>query len=86
MADPRRDSNASRYSRQDPILGAFAAFFCRNESFLEYQRQPNSRYGRDNTQSLFGLVKIPTVEQTRNILDGIAAKHLFPICLTKYYN
>ena len=49
MADPRRDSNASRYSRQDPILGAFAAFFRRNESFLEYQRQPNSRYGRDNS-------------------------------------
>jgi len=33
---------------------------------------------RDNAQSLFGLVNIPTVEQMRNILDGIAAKHLFP--------
>jgi len=42
------------------------------------QRQLNSRCGRDNAQSLFGLVNIPTVEQMRNILDGIAAKHLFP--------
>jgi len=25
------------------------------------------------------LVNIPTVEQMRNILDGIAAKHLFPL-------
>ncbi len=86
ITEPRSASNATRYSLKDGILGAFAAFFRQNESFLEYQRQPNSRYGRDNTQSLFGLVKIPTVEQTRNILDGIAAKHLFPICLTKYYN
>jgi hypothetical protein len=67
IADPRSDSNATRYSLKDAILGAFAAFFIQNESFLEYQRQLNSRCGRDNAQSLFGLVKIPTVEQMRNI-------------------
>ncbi len=75
---PRSAGNATRYSLKDAILGAFAAFFRQNESFLEYQRQLNSRCGRDNAQSLFGLVNIPTVEQMRNILDGIAAKHLFP--------
>nr|WP_284525862.1 hypothetical protein [Microcystis panniformis] len=48
-----------------------------NESFLEYQRQLNSRCGRDNAQSLFGLVNIPTIEQIKNILDRIAAKPLF---------
>jgi hypothetical protein len=79
IADPRSDSNATRYSLKDAILGAFAAFFLQNESFLEYQRQLNSRCGRDNAQSLFGLVNIPTVEQMRNILDGIAPKHLFPL-------
>ncbi len=79
ITDPRSASNATRYSLKDAILGAFAAFFRQNESFLEYQRQLNSRCGRDNAQSLFGLVNIPTVEQMRNILDGIAAKHLFPL-------
>lgn len=79
MADPRSASNATRYRLKDAVLGAFAGFFLQNESFLEYQRQLNSRCGRDNAQSLFGLVKIPTVEQMRNILDGIAAKHLFPL-------
>jgi hypothetical protein len=79
MVDPRSPSNATRYSLKDAVLGAFAGFFMQNESFLEYQRQLNSRCGRDNAQSLFGLVNIPTVEQMRNILDGIAAKHLFPL-------
>ena len=79
MVDPRSASNATRYSLKDAVLGAFAGFFRQNESFLEYQRQLNSRCGQDNAQSLFGLVKIPTVEQMRNILDGIAAKHLFPL-------
>jgi len=55
ITDPRSAGNATRYSLKDAILGAFAAFFRQNESFLE-----------------------STVEQMRNILDGIAAKHLFP--------
>jgi hypothetical protein len=64
--DPRSASNATKYSLREAILGAFAAFFLQNESFLEYQRQLNSRFGRDNAQSLFGLEKIPAVEQIRN--------------------
>jgi hypothetical protein len=79
LVDPRSASNATLYSLKDAVLGAFAGFFMQNESFLEYQRQLNSRCGRDNAQSLFGLVKIPTVEQMRNILEGIAAKYLFPL-------
>jgi hypothetical protein len=34
-----------------------------NESFLEYQRQLNSRCGRDNAQSLFGRVR-PLVDKS----------------------
>jgi hypothetical protein len=67
MVDPRSASNATRYSLKDAVLGAFASFFMQNESFLEYQRQLNSRCGRDNAQSLFGLVNIPTIEQIKNI-------------------
>ncbi len=36
MVDPRRESDATRYSRKDVILGEFTAFFRQNESFLEY--------------------------------------------------
>jgi hypothetical protein len=55
--DPRSVSNATKYSLREAILGAFAAFFLQNESFLEYQRQLKSRFGRDNAQSLFGKRK-----------------------------
>jgi hypothetical protein len=61
--DPRSVSNATKYSLREAILGAFAAFFMQNESFLEYQRQLNSRCGRDNAQSLFGRVR-PLVDKS----------------------
>ena len=67
LVDPRQTSNATRYSLKDLVLGAFSAFFMQSESFLEHQRQMNSRCGRDNAQSLFGLEGIPTVEQIRNV-------------------
>ena len=77
--DPRQASNGTRYSLGDAILGAFSVFFMQCESFLEHQRQLQSRRGKDNAQSLFGLGQIPTTAQTRNILDGIAAKRLFGV-------
>ena len=79
LVDPRKTSNATRYSLKDLVLGAFSAFFMQSESFLEHQRQMNSRCGRDNAQTLFGLEQIPTVEQIRNVLDGIAPLSLFPV-------
>ncbi|MGI8932625.1 MAG: hypothetical protein ACR2FS_00975, partial [Phormidesmis sp.] len=71
--------NATSYSVRDAVLGAFSAFFMQRESFLDYQRQLNSRSGRDNAQSLFGLAQIPSVEQIRNILDQLAAQGLFSV-------
>ena len=35
IVDPRRASNATRYSLKDIVLGAFSAFFMQSESFLE---------------------------------------------------
>ncbi len=61
LGDPRQPSNATRYSVKDAVLGAFSCFFMQSESFLDYQRQLNSRSGRDNAQSLFGQqFQIPT--------------------------
>ena len=79
IKDPRQGSNATRYSIKDTVLAAFSVFFMQCESFLEHQRQMNSRCGRDNAQSLFGLTQIPTTPQIRNILDKIAAQGLFQI-------
>ena len=49
------------------------------ESFLEHQRQMQSRQGQDNAQTLFGLVQVPTMLQIRNILDKVMAQELFAV-------
>ncbi|WP_442943261.1 hypothetical protein [Nostoc sp.] len=79
IKDPRLASNATHYSIKDTVVCAFSVFFMQCESFLEHQRQMHSRYGQDNAQSLFGLTRIPTTPQIRNILDKIAASGLFRV-------
>ena len=84
LSDPRKASNATRYTLRDAVIGAFGCFFMQSESFLDYQRQLNSRSGKDNAQSLFRLEQIPSVEQIRNILDLIAAPGLFGAFVSIY--
>lgn len=79
IQDPRKDSPNKQYSIQDAVLSAFGAFFLQCESFLEYQKQLNSRKGRDNTQTLFGASKNPTDNQIRNIIDPINARVLVEV-------
>ncbi len=76
MPNPRRTSNATKYNLADAISAAFSMFFMRSESFLEHQRQMESHQGKSNAQSLFGMIKVPTIPQIRNILDGVSAKLL----------
>ena len=76
MKDPRLASNATKYSLSDAVLGAFSVFFMQSESFLEHQRHLESDRGKSNTQTLFGMIKIPTVPQIRNIVDGVPAAAL----------
>jgi hypothetical protein len=71
MEDLPKDSPNKQYSIKEAVLSAFGAFFMQCESFLEYQKQLNSRKGRDNTQTLFKVSKIPTDNQIRNILDQL---------------
>jgi len=79
MQDHRQPSPNTKYSIRDAVLSAFGAFFMQCESFLENQRQLNSRKGRDNAQSLFGVHKIPSDNQIRTILDPIGLVNLFAV-------
>jgi hypothetical protein len=79
IPDPRQASNATLYSLRDVVLAAFSVFFMQCESFLEHQRQMQSRSGQDNAQTLFGLERLPTVPQIRNVLDGIVSQQLFGV-------
>jgi hypothetical protein len=77
ISDPRQSSNGKRYSLQDLILGAFTVFFMQCESFLEHQRHMESHEGHNNAQTLFGIERIPSDPQIRNILDKIEVTPLF---------
>jgi hypothetical protein len=79
LTDPRRKSNATKYTMRDAILGAFSMFFMQNESFLEHQRQMASLHGKSNAQTMFGIFNIPTNQQIKNILDGIPATALIGV-------
>lgn len=76
MSDPRKASNATKYSLKDAVLAAFSVFFMQSESFLDYQRHQQSHHGNSNAQTLFGMINVPTVPQIRNILDKIPAAAL----------
>jgi hypothetical protein len=56
MEDPRKTSNATKYSLKDAVLAAFSVFFMQRESFLDYQRYQESYHSRSNAQSLFGVI------------------------------
>lgn len=86
MQDPRKASNATRYSLSDAVLGAFSAFFMQSSSFLEHQRQMESHQGKNNAQTLFGMLQIPSVPQIRNILDALPANGLFGVFHCVYQN
>ena len=54
VEDPRQRSNAQRYSLRDLVLGAFSVFYMQCPSFLEHQRQMQSRQGHNRTFSRLG--------------------------------
>lgn len=74
IEDPRQASNGTRYRLSDAILAAFSVFFMQCESFLEHQRQMQSRRGKDNAQTLFGLGQIPTMPQIRHWFHWIGIR------------
>ena len=85
MKDPRLASNGTKYTITDAVLGAFSMFFMQSESFLEHQRHMKSNQGKSNAQTLFGMIKIPTVPQIRNILDEIPATAILGVFNQVYW-
>lgn len=67
MQDTRRKNR--HYSLSEIGLAAFSVFFMQNASFLEWQREMKARKGRSNVQTLFGLERIASDEQIKNVLD-----------------
>jgi len=79
MKDPRQASHATQYSLKDVVFAAFSVFFMQNELFLECQRHLERHQGHSKARSLFGMMKVPSVPQSRNIVDGIPTTALFGV-------
>lgn len=75
LPDHRQPSNNTRYQLADAASAAFSVFFMQSPSFLAHQRDMHQRKGRDNVTTLFGVTKIPTDVQIRNLLDPVAPDH-----------
>jgi hypothetical protein len=63
---------------KDISFSAFAVFFCQSPSFLAYQRLMQEARGSNNGRTLFGIQKLPTDNQIRNLLDPVDPKLLWP--------
>ena len=74
MRDKRSGANG-HYSMTDIGMAAFSMFFMQHPSFLAFQRMLHENTGRDNTQTLFGMEKIPSDNHIRNMLDGVPPEH-----------
>ena len=77
IPDSRTGQN-SRFPFSNVLLSAFSVFFTQCPSFLAHQRSMQKTQGQNNALSLFGIPKIPTDPQIRNILDPLSPCALFP--------
>ncbi len=76
--DIRKGKNTV-YEIRDAILAAFSVFFMQCPSFLAHQKAMQTRKGKNNAETIFGVHKIPTDTHIRNLLDPIPPELLFPI-------
>ena len=69
-APDRRTGANARLEMADIGMAAFAVFFLQCPSFLAAQAQLQSRQGRSNARTLFGIDRLPTDSHIRSVLDG----------------
>ena len=73
--DKRKGGDAI-YTMADIGLSAFSLFFMQSESFLSYQRGLEEGQKTSNCHTLFGMMKIPTDNHIRSMLDPVPSSHL----------
>lgn len=78
LPDYRQGVN-TRYEIKDAAVSAFSVFFTQSASFLASQRLLQKRKGKNNLFKLFGVGRIPTDTQTRNLLDTLEPSLLYDL-------
>jgi hypothetical protein len=75
LPDYRKPNNNTQYEVADAALAAYSVFFMQSASFLAHQRDMHQRKGKDNAATLFGVSRIPSDNQIRNLLDPVTPDH-----------
>jgi hypothetical protein len=59
------------FTMRDAAMAAYSVFFMQSPSFLAHQEVMQETKGHSNAASLFGLERIPSDPQIRNLLDPV---------------
>jgi hypothetical protein len=65
-----------QYSIAEAGLGAFSVFYLQSPSFLAHQRDMQRGKGHNNARGLFGVERIPSDGQIRNLMDSVERAQL----------
>jgi hypothetical protein len=81
IGETARQGWSSRVLARAIETRSYQRFLQTPESDLPAHQKPNpqSRQGKNNAQTLLGVIKIPSTPQIRNILDKISAQTLFVV-------
>lgn len=60
-----------QYTLRDAGLSALSVFYMQAPSFLSWQQDMEKKKGKNNARSLFGIERIPSDEQIKNLLDPV---------------
>ena len=66
-----RTGTNKRFELRDATLSGLSVFFMQSPSFLSHQAMIQETKGKNNANSIFGIHKIPTPNQIRNLLDPV---------------
>jgi len=80
LPDHRRGRNVSK-NFNDATMGAFALFHTQSPSFLSYQERMRESEGKDNAQSLFGIVDLLSDNHIRDLIDEVSPEQIFPFLI-----
>ena len=72
IADPR--SRAGEYSLTDVLQSALAMMYFQDPSMLQFQRRLEDGFHRNNLDTLFGVERIPSDTQMRDVIDACEPK------------
>jgi len=80
-----RKGKNKQYEIKDAGLGAFSVFYFQTPSFLSWQQAMEKKRGKNNARNLFGIKRIPSDEQIKNLLDPVEEKSVGKVVWQIYH-